>query len=96
MKSIKRYAGGETVKGGFYWNQSGWEAQVVPHDGGVLPGEPEKRFVRVPVLMVLLMAPFMGAAYAMFLPFIGFALVTMYVARKIKLPAWLGGERVTR
>lgn len=75
--------GGETVREGFYWNRREWEAQIVPREGGTLKGDATARFVRIPLLALLVLAPLMGAAYAMFLPFIGIALVVMHVAGRV-------------
>ncbi len=78
------FAGGEQVKAGFYWNLREWEANIIPREGGVLPARDDARYVRVPLPVLLVVAPVMGAAYAMFLPFIGFAMVAMYLAGLIK------------
>jgi hypothetical protein len=74
--------GGMAVKTGFYWNLRGWQLLTVPRQGGPLPGGVDDRYVRVPVLLMLLLAPLMGALYVMFLPFIGFAMLASFVARK--------------
>jgi hypothetical protein len=74
--------GGRTVRNGFYWNLRKWEMQIVPRQGGILPGGPEDRYLKVPVLGLLVAAPVMGALYAFFLPFIGFALVAGFASRK--------------
>ena len=79
-----RYRSGETVKPGFYFNLEEWEAQVVPKEGGVLGGEPTNPYIRLPLLAVLVLAPVMGAVYAFFLPFIGIAMVTMYLAGRLR------------
>jgi hypothetical protein len=79
-----RFAGGEQVKAGFYWNLREWEANIIPREGGVLAAKDDARYVRVPLPVLLFIAPLMGAAYAMFLPFIGFAMVAMYVAGLVK------------
>lgn len=79
-----RQAGGDNVKAGFYWNLREWEATIIPREGGVLKGAEEARYVRVPLPVLLVIAPLMGAAYAMFLPFIGFAMVTMFLAGRVK------------
>ena len=68
-----KFKGGDEVKPGFYWNLAEWEAHVVPPEGGALPGAEAARFVRLPLLVVLPLAPLMGAVYAFFLPFIGIA-----------------------
>ena len=78
------FKGGDEVRGGFYWNRREWEACMVPKEGGTLRGTPDDAYLRLPLLAVLALAPLMGAAYAMFLPFIGFAMVAMYLAGLLK------------
>ena len=75
--------GGDVVPAGFYWNLKEWEAQIVPAPGGALKGDAAARFVRLPLVALLVLAPVMGGVYAFFLPFIGFALVIAYLFRKI-------------
>ena len=79
---MARYHGGDQVKAGFYFNTAKWEVQTLSGKGGTLVGAPGERYVRVPAIGVLVLAPFMGAAYAIFLPFIGIALVMQYVAKR--------------
>lgn len=100
------YTGGTTVKNGFYWSMQAWDMSMVPAEGGVLPGDTTRRYTRIPTFLFLLMAPFMGAAYVVFLPFIGFALVFNWALRGLKtvvtdafmtvavavLPQWAPGE----
>jgi len=74
--------GGMAVRTGFYWNLRGWQLLTVPKQGGLLPGGTDDRYVRIPVLLMLLVAPLMGALYVIFLPFIGFAMLASFVARK--------------
>ena len=75
--------GGDVVPAGFYWNTAEWEAQIVARPGGGLKGSAQASYVRLPLVALLVLAPLMGAAYAFFLPFIGFALVISYLVRKI-------------
>ena len=79
-----RAKGGEKVGAGFYWNVRELEAEIVPPGGGVLKGTGEDAYVRLPLLVVLIVAPIMGAVYAFFLPFIGFAMVLMYLAGRLR------------
>lgn len=79
-----RYKGGETVKPGFYFNLTEWDAQVVPKEGGALAGDPANPYIKLPLPAVLVLAPLMGAVYAFFLPFIGFAMVMMYLAGRLR------------
>ena len=67
--------GGETVKGGFYWNLAKWDATFVEGRAGVLPGDGRDDYRRIPVALALLAAPLMGALFVIFLPFIGIALM---------------------
>ncbi|HSL21322.1 MAG TPA: hypothetical protein VK886_07300 [Vicinamibacterales bacterium] len=77
-----RHKGGDTVKGGFYWNQAQWHLENVEGKAGVLPGGDENRYARVPTLLLFVLAPLMGALFVVFLPFIGFALlIGMLIAR---------------
>lgn len=77
---LKR-TGGSNVRSGFYWNLGKWEMTTTPRQGGVLPGGASDRYLKVPVLALLFVAPVMGGLYVMFLPLIGFALVFGYLGR---------------
>jgi hypothetical protein len=73
--------GGTRVKAGFYWRRSQWEIVPLSGAGGVLPGGPEETYHRIPVLVMLAVAPIMGALFVVFLPFIGFAMMLQYLAQ---------------
>lgn len=79
-----RAKGGDRVGAGFYWNRHELAAEIVPKEGGVLKGAAGETYIRLPLLVVLLLAPIMGAVYAFFLPFIGFAMVLMYLAGRLR------------
>jgi hypothetical protein len=74
--------GGTAARNGFYWNLGKWEMTMVPKQGGILPGGAAERYLKVPVVALLVLAPLMGAAYAMFLPFIGFAMLFTFLGKK--------------
>ncbi len=76
------YAPGTTAKGGFYFNIDEWDMLVVPEQGQVLPGAAGNRYVKMPALALFLAAPLLGAAFAMFMPFIGLALVGKFAIEK--------------
>lgn len=82
---MTRANGGTVVKTGFYWNVRQWSLVPVSGREGTLPGGEEDRFVRVPTLGVLLLAPVMGGAFVFFLPFVGFALLLRELFRRSKL-----------
>jgi hypothetical protein len=87
-----RHQGGEQAKAGFYLNLDSWEVNTVSGaEGGILAGGGQTRYLRVPTLAMLAFAPIMGAAFAMFLPFIGIALVAQYAATK----TWRGVRQVS-
>jgi hypothetical protein len=73
--------GGSTVKGGFYFNLR--KLEIVPVSGktGVLTGAPDQRYIRIPALGVLVLAPVLGGLFVVFLPVIGFVLVAQHMAR---------------
>lgn len=86
-----RHQGGERVKAGFYLNLDSWEINTISGtEGGMLEGDSASRFLRIPVIGMLVFAPLMGAVFAIFLPFIGLALVAQYVATK----AWSGARQM--
>ncbi|KAA0256071.1 hypothetical protein FBQ97_14520 [Acidobacteria bacterium ACD] len=82
MANIERN-GGAKVEAGFYWNKKEWEMVTLSGKGGVLPGDGTQHYVKVPLLAMLFMAPLMGGLYVMFLPFVGFALLFDYAARRV-------------
>lgn len=103
---MKTYKGGDEARGGFYWNTRNWAITLNRRDGETLPGDGEDRFVRIPTLALVIVGPAVGGLFAMFLPFIGFALVGYHGARKLAMltagaahglaatlvPAWRPGE----
>ncbi len=90
---MTRHQGGDHVKAGFYFNLDSWALSTISgKDGGRLEGTDSAHYRRIPALGMLLFAPLMGAAFAMFLPFIGIAMVTKYVAVK----AWAGVQHAAR
>jgi hypothetical protein len=75
---MTKYTGGETAKAGFYWNRGTWGVELIPAEGGTLPGDAGNTYLRVPWPLLLVIAPVMGGAFAMFLPFIGIALLVQF------------------
>ena len=75
---MTKYNGGDTVKAGFYWNRGAWGVELIPAAGGTLPGAAETRYLRVPWPILLVIAPVMGCAFAMFLPFIGIEMLVQF------------------
>lgn len=79
---MTRYNGNQQAKAGFYFNMDTWHVSTLSGEGGLLPGPSDTRYLRLPLPVLLVAAPLMGAAFAMFLPFIGIAMVLDFVAKK--------------
>ena len=79
---MAKHLGGETVSAGFYMDVAEWSVETFSGAGGVLPGNATRVYRSVPTIVLLLAAPLLGAAFAMFLPFIGLALVAQYTAKQ--------------
>ena len=74
--------GGQEVGPGNYWNLlTGERAQF--EATGVLPMVEAGKYYRIPTGLMLLAAPLMGFAYALFLPFIGIAMMFAAIGQKI-------------
>jgi hypothetical protein len=80
---MAKYTSGMQVGGGYYWNASNWEVEVVPNEGGKLKGGSDAKYVKVPFLALFVIVPVLGALFLMFLPFIGFALFAYAAAKKL-------------
>ncbi len=91
---MTKYLGGTDVKAGFYWNLRQWEMVTLSGAGGTLPGSGADRFLKVPIVAFLFVAPVMGGLYAFFLPFIGFAMLFAFLGRKVGAGARLAAVRV--
>jgi hypothetical protein len=80
---MARQKAGEAVKAGFYWRMAHWQIVTIAEDGERLPGNAGEPFLRIPALMMLLLAPVMGGLFVMFLPFIGIAIVVQHALRSL-------------
>lgn len=95
------YTGTQDVQRGFYLNTRKFAVTLVD-EPGPLPGTTADTYRRVPALLMLAAAPLLGLVYVIFLPFIGFAVVTYLLGQKavefatgvaeqagrIRQPAW--------
>ncbi|HET7787513.1 MAG TPA: hypothetical protein VIR81_05605 [Myxococcales bacterium] len=71
---MKRYEGGTEVHGGYFWHVGKWEIATVSGETGTLPGTEKDKYIHTPTPLLFVGAPVMGAAFALFLPFLGFAM----------------------
>jgi hypothetical protein len=60
---------------------------TMPREGGILPGPADHRYVKVPALLLLALAPVLGGLFVVFLPFIGFGLVFWLAGKKAVMVA---------
>ena len=82
-KAMTTIAAGTLVKKGYYFSTKSWSLQPVPADGAALPGEAGETYLQIPLLLAFAAAPVMGAAFLMFLPFIGFYLAGTAAVRPV-------------
>jgi hypothetical protein len=83
MKNNSNPNGGSKVKAGFYFNKKNWEIVTVSGiQGGLLPGDAKADYLRIPAVAMLAAAPVLGAAFVIFLPVIGFALLASAAFKK--------------
>ena len=74
--------GGHTVKAGTYWNLANGN-RVRMEQEGALPGSGQTRYIKAPVVVMLMAAPVIGLVFAVFLPFIGIAMTLSLVGKKL-------------
>ena len=74
--------GGHKVAAGTYWNMANGN-RVNMEQEGVLPGNEKYTYIKAPVAVMLMAAPAIGLAFAMFLPFIGIAMTLNLIGKKL-------------
>ena len=72
---------GANVKGGFYFNRDKLNLVTVSGKLGTLPGNEGHRYVRIPSLAMVFLAPLLGGLFVLFMPIIGFVLVLQHLSR---------------
>jgi len=80
---MKRYGGGAKVDGGYYLSLESWEVSAIGDAGGTLPDGPGERFVQVPRPILFTVAPVVGGAFVLFLPFIGLGLALHEAGKRV-------------
>lgn len=78
---MRTYTGSQIVDPGLYVNVKRCSVKSIA-SRGPLPGTKEDTYRGVPMLVMLAIAPLIGLAYVIFLPFIGFAMVTWLLGHK--------------
>jgi hypothetical protein len=72
-----------SVPAGYYFSMKTLGVEVIPSEGGTLPGPAEARYHSVPFPVLFLLVPVIGLAFLMFLPAIGFALFGQAAVMKL-------------
>jgi hypothetical protein len=68
MGRITKHKAGELVTGGIYLNRKSWELAAIGDEGGRLPAEDgAMHYYKLPLLLVMALAPFAGLAFVLFL-----------------------------
>lgn len=78
------YKGGNSVKKGTYWDLRDGN-RIDGKEVHVLPGTSKKRYLRMPTVFMVLLAPFLGLLYFLFLPAASVVLVILLSCKK----AWV-------
>lgn len=83
----KTFESGSRVSRGYYVNRRTFELVNVEKDGTVLSGKAGARFLRIPTLAAMVVAPALGGLFVVALPFIGFGMAAYAAARKLGVGA---------
>ncbi len=75
---------GTTVAGGYYLNRDAWDLVAISGKEGILPGQADERYIKLPLWAVLALAPMAGGLFVVFLPLSGFVLVLLYFGRGLR------------
>jgi hypothetical protein len=80
---MTKLSAGMKASKGYWFSTRSWTLHPVSTEGEVLPGAAGEKYVRIPLLLAFVVAPLMGAAFLMFLPFIGFYLALHAAVRPL-------------
>jgi hypothetical protein len=75
------YTGTQNVEAGLYYSARPFKLTTMDQNGP-LPGADDRIYHRVPMILMLALAPLLGLAFVIFLPFIGFAMVARITGEK--------------
>ena len=78
---MKTYTANQNVESGLYLNLRKFSITSLEADGP-LPGTADDTYRRIPMLVMLALAPLLGLVFVIFLPLIGFAMVAHLLGTK--------------
>lgn len=76
------HSGGHIAGKGTYWNMMDGRRVDIAHEG-ILPGDEKMKYIRMPAGLMVLSGPVLGLLYAVFLPFLAIATVTVLAGGKV-------------
>ena len=88
------FPGGTAVKRGYYIDGRQFEFATVERDGNALPGGPDRRWLRLPVIAVVAAAPALGGLFVISLPFLSFGLAAYAIAKKVATAVGAGAREL--
>jgi len=88
------FPGGTAVKRGYYIDGRQFEFATVERDGNALPGGPDRRWLRLPVIAVVAAAPALGGLFVISLPFLTFGLAAYAIAKKVATAVGAGAREL--
>ena len=88
------FPGGTAVKRGYYIDGRQFEFATVERDGDALPGEPDRCWLRLPVIAVVAAAPALGGLFVISLPFLTFGLAAYAIAKKVATAVGAGAREL--
>ena len=95
---MKTYFGGQKVKRGYYLNRSSLEFTCVDVGDGVLSGDKNKCYVRLPLLIVMITGPLIGLLYVIAMPIMACSTFVYWSVRRLasKLGVQIGRQAAWR
>ncbi len=98
VQEMKTYVGGQRVTRGYYMNRSNLEFTCVDAGGGVLSGDQNKRYVRLPLLGVMVAGPLIGFLYVIAMPIMACSTFIYWSVRKlaVRLKVQMGRQAAWR
>ena len=88
------FPGGTAVKRGYYIDGRQFEFATVERDGNALPGGPDRRWLHLPVIAVVAVAPALGGLFVISLPFLTFGLAAYAIAKKVATAVGAGAREL--
>lgn len=79
---MKRYREQEIVEPGWYFNPRHLAFRSIDEEKP-LDGKPGEDYFRVPILLTIVLSPFIGLVYFMFLPLAGFVMLAALLTKKL-------------